>query len=263
VGTRRNVSLISFLSAAFLGKSTPYRRPVQEKSENVRGNWQFASLVPFHVLFAASQRVRFETQNSEGIHQCCCLSATVALHGQPFLLSAADSRRAHDLPASRLLRCGSATSGRLTSLYLNGHSVVLLALSRRHYILVKLHKNSDNREFRAMTGGVFHSSGGAAKDTVPFGADMLAPHVHELTFGALSARTSTGSSHPAQRRLPIWPLQGKSIASLSSDKTSTGKQYHRAKARLRGETLSATLKRRCPLLKQGTPTENPLYPISR
>jgi hypothetical protein len=52
------------------------------------------------------------------------------------------------------------------------------------YILVKLHKNSDNREFRAMTGGVFHSSGGATKDTVAFGSQKLAPHVYELTFGA-------------------------------------------------------------------------------
>jgi hypothetical protein len=52
------------------------------------------------------------------------------------------------------------------------------------YILVKLHKNSDNREFRAMTGGVFHSSGGATKDTVVFGSQKLAPHVYELTFGA-------------------------------------------------------------------------------
>jgi hypothetical protein len=52
------------------------------------------------------------------------------------------------------------------------------------YILVKLHKNSDNREFRAMTGGVFHSSGGAAKDTVEFGTQKLAPHIYELTFVA-------------------------------------------------------------------------------
>ena len=56
--------------------------------------------------------------------------------------------------------------------------------SANDYILVKLHKNSDNREFRAMTGGVFHSSGGATKDTVTFGTQKLAPHVYELTFGA-------------------------------------------------------------------------------
>jgi hypothetical protein len=50
------------------------------------------------------------------------------------------------------------------------------------YTLVKLHQNSNNREFRAMTGGVFHSSGGAAKDTVEFGSQKMAPHVYELTF---------------------------------------------------------------------------------
>jgi hypothetical protein len=54
--------------------------------------------------------------------------------------------------------------------------------SANDYILVKLHKNSDNREFRAVTGGVFHSSGGAQKDTVTFGSQKLAPHVYELTF---------------------------------------------------------------------------------
>jgi hypothetical protein len=50
------------------------------------------------------------------------------------------------------------------------------------YVLLKLHKNSNNREFRALTGGVFHSSGGATKDIVEFGAQKLAPHVYELTF---------------------------------------------------------------------------------
>jgi len=56
--------------------------------------------------------------------------------------------------------------------------------SANDYILVKLHQNSNNREFRAMTGGVFHSSGGATKDTVGFGSRKLAPHVYELTFAA-------------------------------------------------------------------------------
>jgi hypothetical protein len=54
--------------------------------------------------------------------------------------------------------------------------------SANDYILVKLHQNSNNREFRAVTGGVFHSSGGATKDTVEFGSQKLAPHVYALTF---------------------------------------------------------------------------------
>jgi hypothetical protein len=56
--------------------------------------------------------------------------------------------------------------------------------SANDYILVKLHQNSNNRQFRAMTGGVFHSSGGATKDAVAVGSQKLAPHVYELTFVA-------------------------------------------------------------------------------
>jgi hypothetical protein len=54
--------------------------------------------------------------------------------------------------------------------------------SANDYILVKLHRNSNNREFRAVTGGVFHSSGGASKDRIEFGSQKLAPHVYALTF---------------------------------------------------------------------------------
>jgi hypothetical protein len=54
--------------------------------------------------------------------------------------------------------------------------------SANDYVLVKLHKNSDNREFRTVTGGVFHSSGGANKDMVDFGSQKIAPHVYELSF---------------------------------------------------------------------------------
>jgi hypothetical protein len=54
--------------------------------------------------------------------------------------------------------------------------------SANDYILVKLHRNSNNREFRAVTGGVFHSSGGATKDSIEFGSEKLAPHMYQLTF---------------------------------------------------------------------------------
>src|SRR5580658_8728160 len=52
----------------------------------------------------------------------------------------------------------------------------------------------------------------------------------------LSALASTVSSHPVQRRLPIWPLRGKSIASQSSSKASAWSTIDRS------ATLSATLK---------------------
>lgn len=43
------------------------------------------------------------------------------------------------------------------------------------YQLLKLRENSDNREFRTMTGGVFHSSGGASRDQVQFTGKKVAP----------------------------------------------------------------------------------------
>lgn len=43
------------------------------------------------------------------------------------------------------------------------------------YELLKLRENGDNREFRTVTGGVFHSSGGATRDLVKFDGKKVAP----------------------------------------------------------------------------------------
>jgi len=50
------------------------------------------------------------------------------------------------------------------------------------YQLVHMHVNSDNREFRTKTGGVFHSSGGATKDAVQFQQTRIAKHIYTLTL---------------------------------------------------------------------------------
>jgi hypothetical protein len=50
------------------------------------------------------------------------------------------------------------------------------------YQLVRLHVNSDNREFRTKTGGVFHASGGDTRDAVPFEATRIAKHVYSVTL---------------------------------------------------------------------------------
>lgn len=52
------------------------------------------------------------------------------------------------------------------------------------YQLLKLRVNSNNREFRSTTGGVFHSSTGAKRDDVPFVANKIAPHLYEFSFPA-------------------------------------------------------------------------------
>jgi len=50
------------------------------------------------------------------------------------------------------------------------------------YQLVHMHVNSDNREFRTKTGGVFHASGGASKDTVVFQQTKVGKHVYMVTL---------------------------------------------------------------------------------
>jgi hypothetical protein len=55
------------------------------------------------------------------------------------------------------------------------------------YQLVRLHVNSDNREFRTKTGGVFHSSGGSTRDDVPFEETRVAKHTYTLTFKDIPA----------------------------------------------------------------------------
>jgi len=50
------------------------------------------------------------------------------------------------------------------------------------YQLLRFRTHSDGREFRSMTGGVFHSSGGAARDSIEFQPTKLAPRVYQITL---------------------------------------------------------------------------------
>jgi hypothetical protein len=49
------------------------------------------------------------------------------------------------------------------------------------YTFVRFRLNSSNREFRILTGGVFHSTGGADRDEVPFKPVRTAPRTYEFT----------------------------------------------------------------------------------
>jgi hypothetical protein len=51
------------------------------------------------------------------------------------------------------------------------------------YDLLRFRLNSTSREFRALTGGVFHSTGGAERDEVPFKPVKTAPHTYQFTLG--------------------------------------------------------------------------------
>jgi hypothetical protein len=48
------------------------------------------------------------------------------------------------------------------------------------YQLLRLRQNSNNREFRSTTGGVFHQSGGAQRDEVQYQSTKIAPRVYRI-----------------------------------------------------------------------------------
>ncbi len=50
------------------------------------------------------------------------------------------------------------------------------------YQLLRLHESGNGREFRSVTGGVFHSSGGATRDNVQFQSVKIAPRVYQITL---------------------------------------------------------------------------------
>ena len=50
------------------------------------------------------------------------------------------------------------------------------------YQLLKLREQKDSREFRTVTGGVFHVSGGATRDLLPFENKKVAPRTYEIVL---------------------------------------------------------------------------------
>lgn len=50
------------------------------------------------------------------------------------------------------------------------------------YQLLRLRESGNSREFRSVTGGVFHSSGGATRDNVQFTSQKIAPRVYRITL---------------------------------------------------------------------------------
>jgi hypothetical protein len=55
------------------------------------------------------------------------------------------------------------------------------------YQLLRLRDQKDSREFRTVTGGVMHVSGGATRDLVPFENKKLAPRTYEIVLPNLGA----------------------------------------------------------------------------
>lgn len=77
--------------------------------------------------------------------------------------------------------------GKSAALSLNSPVQVLIyapeGTAPEEYQLLKLRENSDNREFRSETGGVFHSSGGAERDRKDFTTTKIGPRLYTFTLG--------------------------------------------------------------------------------
>jgi hypothetical protein len=55
------------------------------------------------------------------------------------------------------------------------------------YQLLKLNQHSDNREFRTITGGIFHAKGGATRDLLSFEGRKIASRTFSITLNGLKA----------------------------------------------------------------------------
>lgn len=64
------------------------------------------------------------------------------------------------------------------------------------YQLLRLRSNTDSREFRSVTGGVLHVSGGATRDLIEFHAEKLAPRVYRITLDASMGKGEFGILPP-------------------------------------------------------------------
>jgi len=64
------------------------------------------------------------------------------------------------------------------------------------YQLLRLHVNSNNREFRSVTGGVVHVTGGAIRDDVDFTSKKIAPRIYQITLGGEIGRGEFGFLPP-------------------------------------------------------------------
>ncbi len=64
------------------------------------------------------------------------------------------------------------------------------------YQLLRLRVNGNSREFRSVTGGVVHSSGGAQRDSVDFTSTKIAPRTYQITLDAKLGKGEYGLLPP-------------------------------------------------------------------
>lgn len=64
------------------------------------------------------------------------------------------------------------------------------------YQLVRLRQQSNSREFRSVTGGVIHESGGAKRDLVQFQPEKIAPRLYQIAIDQSAGKGEYGIIPP-------------------------------------------------------------------
>jgi hypothetical protein len=77
-------------------------------------------------------------------------------------------------------------------------------VSASEYDFLRFRINSDNREFRVLTGGVFHSTGGADRDEVPFKPVKTAARTYQFTVEKDTGGGEYGILPPRHRQRHQW-----------------------------------------------------------
>ena len=81
------------------------------------------------------------------------------------------------------------------------------------YQLLKLREHEEFRDFRTVSGGVFHSSGGATRDVIPFNGVKVAPRTYHVTistalgeYGVLPPGVFTSMNGSSQGKIYAFQL---------------------------------------------------------
>ena len=90
---------------------------------------------------------------------------------------------------------------------------VLEGAAITEYQLLRHHTHDTSHEFRSMTGGVFHSSCGAERDSLEFHADKVAPRLYQITLDGSMRMGACGLLPPGSYTSSNMASGGKSIRS--------------------------------------------------
>ena len=97
----------------------------------------------------------------------------------------------------KMAMSGGLMGGHINGSVRNPHSRVFVSVpaeflircpenvAASEYQLLKLHEKGDRREFRTLTGGAMHASGGSDRDAINFDFDKVAPRTYRVRLAEL------------------------------------------------------------------------------